>query len=181
MADVPILAPAANVTMGAVTAVLAGVFATMLPVEDRLNDTAALDGPEALLSVTISAVLSVIHTLPCPVAVPVAEENNDKPAPPWFTSSGEFADVPMDPFAETSDTAGPVIAVLAGVLATILPLLFVMLSSTPAVNGCCAVLFRVKVSGALELSCIHRLPMPAPVPVAAANNNKPAPPLFTST
>ncbi len=141
-------------TLGAVTAVLAGELATMLPLPlVTLNSTVALETATALLSVNVSVrvELSFTHRLPCPVAVPVVDALNSNPPPPLFSSSGLVDEVPTSPFVATNPTAGAVTAVLPGRLATILPLVFVTPNATAALNAD-AELFKVKVSEELELS-----------------------------
>ncbi len=182
--DVPIFPfVATKDTDGPVIAVLVGVRATMLPlVLVTLNNAVAPRAVVALFSVKVSGELelSVIHRLPCPDAVPVAEAYSDKPWPPLFTSTWLLLDVPISPLVATNDTFGAITAVLAGVFATMLPSALVTLKDTPALNGSSAVLFNVNVSAVVELSFIHRLPFPVVVPVAEANSSSPAPPLFTS-
>lgn len=119
----------------------------------KTNNTEALEAADELFNLSVSGLgeLSVIHS--CPAGeLPVAVALSKSPAPPLFTSIAVLPEVPISPFWALKIMLALVIAVFAGVLATILPVVLVRLNRFVPLDGEDALL-RVSVS--LALSVIH--------------------------
>ncbi len=94
---------------GDLTAALPVVAATMPPAPlTMFNNAEAFGAVVVLFKVNVSAVaeLSVIHALPCPTNVPVADANKDTPAPPLLTKTRLVPEVPISPFVAVRLTLG---------------------------------------------------------------------------